>query len=363
MSSNPQFTSIQSVLVIGGCGFLGHHIVKQLLEFCNAKVYVLDLHIVRNRFPNVSYHSGDITSPTDVKAVLAQIQPQVIIHTASPPAIPPNPALYQKVNVDGTRNLLDCAAATPSVYAFVYTSSASIVHDNVSDLINADESFPVLFAPQQREEYAITKAVADGLALGANRQKGSNMKTISIRPAGLFGEGDSQTLPGMITAYEKGQTNFQIGDGTNLFDWTYVGNVAYAHLLAADALLNDIPGVEGEAFFITNDEPAPFWHFARAVWAAAGDTTEPSKIWVIPKDPGLMLASMVEWACWLVGTKPNLTRQVVTYSCTNRTYSCAKAKRVLGYKPLVSLQDGITRGVKFVMAERAAARAEAQKKA
>lgn len=53
----------------------------------------------------------------------------------------------------------------------------------------------------------------------------------------LLRPGDRQVMHGLYQVYERGQTHFQIGDNTNLFDWTYVGNVAKAHLLAADKLV------------------------------------------------------------------------------------------------------------------------------
>lgn len=49
--------------------------------------------------------------------------------------------------------------------------------------------------------------------------------------------GDRQAITGMIKVLEQNQAHFQIGDNTNVFDWTYVGNVAYAHILAADKLV------------------------------------------------------------------------------------------------------------------------------
>ncbi|CAL8582395.1 hypothetical protein XPA_008061 [Xanthoria parietina] len=72
------------------------------------------------------------TAPTsavksDVESVLNKVRPQVIIHTASPIAMASNnSALYYAVNVDGTRNLLECARDLKTVNAFVYTSSASV---------------------------------------------------------------------------------------------------------------------------------------------------------------------------------------------------------------------------------------------
>ncbi|MCJ1257349.1 erg26, C-3 sterol dehydrogenase [Lignoscripta atroalba] len=347
-----------SVLVIGGCGFLGHHIVTQLTSGTSARVSVLDLRTTSNRVRSVSYYDGDITSVTDVRSVLRQVRPEIIIHTASPIATARNTDLFYKVNIEGTRNLLACASEVGSVKAFVYTSSASVVHDGVSDLFNADERLPVLRSPQQTEIYSHTKGVAEDLVLAANRKHGG-MLTAAIRPAGIFGEGDVQMLPPMLKVYETGKTKFQLGNNENMFDFTYVGNVAHAHILAAQYLLKahdmSIPPpedqrIDGEAFFVTNDQPFRFWDFTRAIWRAAGDRTRPEDAWVIPKPVGLVIATLVEWIFWLLfwGRKePSLTRKKIKFSCMNRTYSIDKIKARLGYKPLVDMDEGIRRGVEW----------------
>lgn len=364
-SPNPR-NSLGSVLVIGGCGFLGHHIVSQLLESYDAQVSVLDLHVDRNTYDPVSYHKGDITSSSDVSAVLARVKPDVVIHTASP-THNASKAIMKKVNIDGTRNLVQQAAESGTVKAFVYTSSASVIHDNVSDLVNADERWPVLRAPHQKDYYAEAKGIAEQIVLDANRKYGK-MLTVAIRPAGIFGEGDVQIIPSMLKAYEKGQTKFQLGTNTNLFDFTYVGNVAHAHLLAAVALLNtsnmsttplDYERVDGEAFLITNSSPVYFWDFPRMVWKAAGDKTEPGDVWKIEKDTGLMIATLVEWAFWLAGGwTPNLTRKTVNFSSMTRYYNIDKAKRRLGYQPLVGMGPAVERTTAWFREQRQVGSAE-----
>lgn len=366
-----------SVLVIGGCGFVGHHIVKQLLFNYSCTVAVLDIRTIHNRQPEVTYHEGDLNSPEFVKSVLEQGKTNVIIHTASPPATLDSTSgsvkraaekLFYKVNVEGTKNLLECAVDSGTVKAFVFTSSASVIHDNVSDLINADERFPVLHFPVQKNYYSETKALAEEAVLAYNRQRppsasssqpqSTDMLTCAIRPASVFGEGDMQMLPNMLKAYEKGQTKFQLGENQNLFDFTYVGNVAHGHILAAIALLatgrmSTIPldheRVDGEAFFITNASPVYFWDFARMVWSAAGDKTEPRQVWVINTDLGLLLGWIIEWIFWIVtlGGTPNLTRQKVKYSSMARYYNVEKAVRRLGYEPLWELDEAVPRSVKW----------------
>lgn len=332
----------------------------QLVQNQSIQVCVLDIRTTRNRSPGVSYYDGDITSTERVQAVIREAKPDVIFHTASPIAESHYTNLYYPVNVEGTRNLLECAGDVGFVKAFVYTSSASVVYDSATDLVDADESFPVLRSPVQTEIYAHTKGLADDLVLASNRKYG-NMLTVAVRPAGIFGEGDAQLIPQMMKAYETGKAKFQLGSNDTLFDFTYVGNVAYAHVLAAQKLIEacsastpSLPSerIDGEAFFVTNDEPYPFWDFPQTLWAKAGDKTKPEERWVIPKGVGLTLAIIIEWIFFLLfwGRKePSLTQKKVKFSCMNRTYRIDKAKSRLGYRAIVNMEEGIQRSVNWYM--------------
>lgn len=194
----------------------GGHIVSQLLK-THAQVSVLDLTLDHNRKHGVQYHKADISAKTDVETVLANVRPQVIIHTASPQALSTDSALYHRINVDGTRILLQCARNIKIVKAFVYTSSASIVHDSVSDLIEADGYFPVLYLPHQKEVYSHTKALAEDLVRAANKTE-NGMMTVCLRPAAMFGEGDMNTTRRLIENAQSEKYRYQIGIGHNTFD-------------------------------------------------------------------------------------------------------------------------------------------------
>lgn len=205
------------------------------------------------------------------------------------------------------------------------------------------------------------QAEAESLVLAANRTTSSLTKstllTVAIRPAGIFGEGDVQMIPALLKVYADGMTGFQLGDNDNMFDFTYVRNVAHGHLLAASALLQtlslhptlplDTERVDGEAFFITNTEPVYFWDFTRAVWAAAGNDKGTEHVWVIRRETGLLIGAILEWGMWLIGRTPKLSRRQVKYSCMTRYYDCGKARRRLGYQPIVGLGEGIVRSVKW----------------
>ena len=177
-----------------------------------------------------------------------------------------------------------------------------------------------------------------------------------------------QVLPPIINVYHTNKTGFQLGPNENLFDFTYVGNVAHAHLLAARALLYtsglstpplNHEKVDGEAFFITNDSPVYFWDFARAVWKAAGSPLGTEHVWEISKDVGLAIGGFLEWAMWAVGRPAKLTRRQVKYSCMTRYYDVGKAKKRLGYAPIVGLGEGIERSVRWFEEE---GRREGEKK-
>ncbi|KAI1118776.1 C-3 sterol dehydrogenase/C-4-like protein [Nemania sp. NC0429] len=358
------------VLVIGGCGFLGHHVVDLLLRDWTCEVSVIDLRCQRNRRPasdGVVYEEADITDSDRLREVFGRLKPDVVIHTASPPAQGAGAVsdkVFYKVNVEGTRAVI-AACRESRVKALVYTSSASVISDNKSDLINANEQYPVIRGKLQSEYYSETKAHAEQLVLEANRAEDSDLLTTAIRPSGIFGEGDIQLVHHAIGVYRGGNDKVQVGLNTNMFDFTYVENVAHAHLLAARALLVthaaataplDHEKVDGEAFLVSNGSPVYFWDMMRSIWREAGSPRGTDHAWVMSRDVGLMLGYLSECFASLLRRQPTLTRQRIIYSTMTRYYDITKARRRLGYEPLVSLNDGVKRTVKWTLAQENAAK-------
>ncbi|KAI7544452.1 hypothetical protein KC343_g15941, partial [Hortaea werneckii] len=156
---NEQIKSLGRVAVTGGCGFLGGHIVSLLAErdVCD-KTIAIDIKGPANPVEGVQYETTDITNYDAVLSLFENLKLDAVIHTASPPAMNhKNHELFYNVNVNGTKNLVRAAQET-GVKAFVYTSSASVIHDTVSDLVNADESYPLIMGANQPEYYTTTKA-------------------------------------------------------------------------------------------------------------------------------------------------------------------------------------------------------------
>ncbi|KAG9315500.1 3-beta hydroxysteroid dehydrogenase/isomerase family-domain-containing protein [Chiua virens] len=215
-------------LVIGGSGFVGRHIVEKLI----ARGDVVSVFDIVQRHHDVPFYSGNITSEQDILDALRKSGTTCIIHTASPQHGAKDPSIYFKVNVDGTQAVINSAVAA-GVRKLVYTSSAGVVFDG-KDVINLDERAP--YPEKPLDAYNDSKAKGEALVLEANGKGG--LLTVALRPAGIFGPGDQQMMVGLYQVYKRGQTHFQIGDNDNLFDYTYVGNIAQAHLLAADKLVD-----------------------------------------------------------------------------------------------------------------------------
>ncbi|KAJ3572224.1 hypothetical protein NPX13_g5121 [Xylaria arbuscula] len=244
--------------------------------------------------------------------------------------------------------------------------SASVISDNKSDLINASEEYPVIRGKLQSEYYSETKAHAEQLVLEANNPQEGGLLTTAIRPSGIFGEGDMQLVHHAIRVYRGGNDKVQVGLNTNLFDFTYVENIAHAHMLAARALLVthasktkplDHEKVDGEAFLITNGSPIYFWDMMRSVWREAGSPRGTDHVWVMSRDVGLILGYLSECLGTVLRRTPNLTRQRIVYSTMTRYYDISKARRRLGYEPLVSLNDGVKRTVHWTLEQEKAAKA------
>ena len=158
-----------------------------------------------------------------------------------------------------------------------------------------------------------SKALADTIVREANcscdpqgAEKG--LLTTTLRISFVYGQRDNQVIPGMLKTAAEGRTKIQLGNNQNLIEPTYVGNAAQAHLLAAKNLLEtcskSFPSdleqkVDGEAFFIADGSPLPFWTFARMVWRIAGDETTEEQVTMIPAWLALGLSYTIDWVFYL----------------------------------------------------------------
>ena len=164
------------------------------------------------------------------------------------------------------------------------------------------------------------------------------MATCALRPFVIFGPGDYQLIPSLHACIAKGETPFVIGDGENLWDVVYVDNVADAHVLAIENLLST-KSAAGEAIFISNEEPIAFRDFCLAVWCAFGH--EPPFQVHIPVMVAAFAGYLAECVTWITGSTTTLSRGSVFDACGTRYCDGKKARKLLGYKPRVGIEEGI----------------------
>lgn len=107
--------------------------------------------------------------------------------------------------------------------------------------------------------------------------------------------------------------------------------------------------VAGQAFFITNGEPVYFWDYARSIFYRFdkhyGTEKYKKKSIVMSNTVGLILAHAAEWWGWLTGKQPAFTVYRVKLVCKHKWHNIEKARRVLGYEPIVNLDEGMQRTV------------------
>lgn len=335
------------ICVTGGSGFLGRHIVERCLEdFDSVHVKVLDIRVppTSDQIQGVEYCACDLRDTADVSRNIEGAT--VVIHTAT--AAPTGANAYNKqlmtsVNVDGTRNVKN-ACLKHDVKALVYTSSASVVFEG-KDLYLVDESTP--YAAKPMDFYTETKILGEKIAL-----EPSPLPSCALRPSGIFGEYDTLTVPTIVQKAKAGKMRFQIGDGKNKMDWTYAGNIAAAHTLAVKSLLREGKGAAcaGRAYFITNDDPRPFWTMMGDICQGLG-YDRPSKR--LPLLPLMLIAHLVQLIVVpllaLFGKKLELdfTPFRLAVSTTNRTFSCDRAKTDLRYFPEVTIEEALHRTCKY----------------
>ncbi|KAK5104685.1 erg26, C-3 sterol dehydrogenase [Lithohypha guttulata] len=315
------------VFVTGGTGFVGSAIVRALLgKHPTWKLSVLDMSIDKGMcqergiaHPNVEFVAINILDIPSLNEAFQHRRPEAVIHVAG--FVPPLEDRYRRrlwkqayrINVDGTRNVLD-AAKKVGVKAFVYTSTCCVVIDDYTQsYANIDERWPVV-----------------------------EQGTASIY-ATTFGEGDHQLLPSIVSCIiDKNESVFQVGDGLNLWDTVYVGNSADAHVLALENLLSDDPSAAGEAFFIQNNEPTSFREFCLAVWKQYNGHV-PSFTVPVPAGLAWVLGAVMEALTWFTHTPATLSRGSVNDATAIRYASGEKSRRILGYEPRFSTEEGLKR--------------------
>jgi nucleoside-diphosphate-sugar epimerase len=240
------------VLVTGGGGFIGSHLVEHLVR-AGHEVRVLD-NFATGRRENLlgldgefELVEGDLQSYE--RAHTAVRGCEVVLHQAALPSVPrsiQDPLTSNASNVIGTLNVL-LAARDSDVRRFVYASSSSVYGQN-ADLPKREEMSAEPIAP-----YAVAKLAGEGYCRSFSSVYG--IETVALRYFNVFGPRQdplsqyAAVIPNFIGAFMRGERPSVFGDGEQSRDFTYIDNVVEANLLAIEAT-----GVVGETFNIACGE-------------------------------------------------------------------------------------------------------------
>jgi UDP-glucose 4-epimerase len=239
------------VLVTGGAGFIGSHLVAALLER-EHRVRVLDDFSSGRRellpaHPALEVLAGDIRDPAALERAVAGTD--VIFHQGALRSVPRSveePFEYHDVNATGTLRLL-LAARAAGVRRLVFASSSSVYGDQPTMPLRETQR-PMPISP-----YGASKLIGEHYCANFARHYG--VETVALRYFNVYGprqDPNSQYAAVVARFIQAARTGVPLeihGDGEQTRDYTYVDNVVEANLLAAQ-----VPGVAGEVFNVACGE-------------------------------------------------------------------------------------------------------------
>jgi nucleoside-diphosphate-sugar epimerase len=299
-------------LVTGGAGFIGSHLVEELVRR-GERVRVVDNLSTGKRqniahLTSVEFVEGDLADPHVAQRAVAGIE--YVLHQAAIPSVPrsvQDPITSNRANIDATLNIL-VAARDAGVKRFVYAGSSSAYGDTPTlPKVETMETSPL-------SPYALQKLVGEQYGRMFTRLYG--LETVTIRYFNVFGPRQDPSSPysGVISLFISalcdGRQPTIYGDGEHTRDFTYVANVVDGVLRACTAA-----GASGEVINVATGGRISLNTLFKTIRQLVDATVDP--IYSAPR-PGDVKDSQAD---------------------------ISKARRILGYAPIVSFEEGLARTV------------------
>jgi 2-alkyl-3-oxoalkanoate reductase len=319
----------ETALVTGGGGFLGKALIRQLLLKGNVV-----RSFSRGAYPELDdlgaiHLQGDICDPIAVERACEGVD--IVYHTAAKAGVWGKYEDYYTTNVLGTQNVI-AACRNNNVRRLICTSSASVIYTG-KDMEGGDESLP--YPARYMTHYPETKAMAERLIVQASDNR---LKTMVLRPHLIWGPEDHHLVPRII---ERAKKLLIIGNGKNIADTIYIDNAVDAHVLAGEKLIEK-PDLSGKIYFISQEEYIPVWTMINRILEAAGCRPIKRRI---PAPLAWIAGAVLEgvYRVLNIEKEPQLTRFVVRELSTSHWYDISAVKKDLGFKPRVSVDEGMKR--------------------
>jgi nucleoside-diphosphate-sugar epimerase len=325
---------MMKVLVTGGTGFTGKALVRRLLDEGH-RVVALDykegLRTQELRDWGAEVIIGSVTDRAIVQRAMNGVEFVYHLAAAFREMNVPN-RFYWDVNVQGTRNVLEAAAAE-KVRKFVYCSTCG-VHGNIEDPPGGEDA-PI----QPADYYQRTKYEAEPIALEFFRK---GLPTVIVRPAAIYGPGDPERFFLIFRRVASGKFPM-FGSGKTFYHPLYIDNLVDAFLLMMPTGKGD-----GQAYLIADEEYVGIEDLVRRTAKALGVAV---RIPHYPVWPVVVAGHVCEKLCKPLRITPWIFPRRVDWYRQNRAFKIDKAKRELGYQPKVGLDEGLRRTAEWYRKE------------
>lgn len=315
---NRAFWIDRPTYVTGGTGLVGSWLVKRLLEagadvVCLVRDWVPQSEVVRKGWiEQVKVVRGDICDRDLQERVLGEYEIDTVIHLAAQTIVTianRNPISTFETNIAGTWNLLEACRRSPRVRQVVIASSDKAYGDQ--EVLPYSEETPL----RGQHPYDVSKSAADLIA--GMYAKSYNLPVAITRCGNFYGGGDlnwNRIIPGTIRAILRGQRPVIRSDGSYIRDYFYVEDGAAAYMLLAEALAKS-PELKGQAFNFSNEIQ-------------------------------VTVSEIVEQILKLMRSELNAEiRNEVTNEIHHQYLSAQKARALLEWHPLFTLEDGLQKTI------------------
>jgi UDP-glucuronate 4-epimerase len=320
---NNQLQKDMKVLVTGGAGFIGSHLVERLLKE-GYKVICLDNfndyynpEVKRNNVRpflserNFKLIEADIRDKATLRMIFEKFEFHKVIHLAAQPGVRlslEKPSLYMDVNVNGTLNLLELSKEY-QIKSFIFGSSSS-VYGATRKIPFSEEGELKPISP-----YGVSKRAGELLCSTYNHLY--HLPITILRFFTVYGPGQrpDMAIHKFTTLIEEGKEIRLYGTGKSQRDYTYVSDIIEGIMSALNLNLNN--DFDFQIFNLGNSEPIPLSHLVSLIEKNLNKT---AKIKYLPEQPG----------------DPSITYADIS-----------KSRRLLNYQPEVKIEEGIDRFIEW----------------
>ena len=335
-------------IVTGGSGFVGQRLVELLVERGASLVVSFDIAPPPHdaiQTPRVRYVQGDISDAAAVSAMFLDARPQCVFHLAAAVGPYHPTALYTRVNLEGTRNVIR-ACKEAGCRKLVYSSSPSTRFTGADVDGLAEHELPDIPMAQYLQEYARTKALGELLIRDETARLGEDpdaLLCVAVAPHQVYGPRDNLFLPNILEAGGTGRMRI-FGGGRNRICFTHVDNYGHGLILGCCALYPGSPAL-GKFYIVTDGEThthaegyALFYEALEEAVVGMGFPSLYAKLhvpyWLI-----MLLAYFCALLEAVLGVRLKLNPFSVRMLTMHRWFTIDNAVRDLKYKPILSFKE------------------------